>query len=618
MRKDLLPLVFGVFVSTLLSGTLVIAGLKAGITPGVSPLVVLFAWGAFRSKVGGGQGSRFLNISQVAGSAGMAVTSGVIFTAPLVQILYKNRGLEVPPVDYVTLTLLSLAGALMGFGFVGLATKKFLTDPTLPAPEARACEAMIDAAVHDKGERPKLGRSLVLGSLLGAFAPLIVALGLATDHVVLFAKKMAGRADFRADLPLSPIYIGIGGLLSISTALLVFTGSSMRLIGDFILVGIDPASEQATLFPDISMRWVGGAAMTVAVAYSLVKFLGVRTSSAASVSAEDERILAVDPKQKVLLYASILGGLVLMVGWLFTQEGGVTTFGLSMSAAVSITLLLMVTLGAILSLQIGSSASPVSGTVFVTTLILCLVALQIERNSIDDVLLLTPLLVGACVAVCTANDSSQDYKTMQFCGVPVQDGFLAQILGLIGGCLIVPYVLYIAHEAFTLGSPELEAPQGALFATLVDAILLAGDLAWGPIAVGLALGAFAVGLDIVGGKRGIQLPSMALAVGIYLPPYIGVGILIGATCRWLGERGGKQRGESILAAAGLITGAAAFDLVIGSLIVATAPTGGMEFSPASLLLFGETPALVMNILGLVGIGIIGVTLFTNSRNKTTG
>ena len=46
---------------------MVIAGLKAGITPGVSPLVVLFAWGAFTRRIAAGGGTRFLNIAQVAG-----------------------------------------------------------------------------------------------------------------------------------------------------------------------------------------------------------------------------------------------------------------------------------------------------------------------------------------------------------------------------------------------------------------------------------------------------------------------------------------------------------------------------------------------------------------------
>ncbi|MDP6954851.1 MAG: hypothetical protein QF599_02660, partial [Planctomycetota bacterium] len=67
-HSDRLSLLFGVLISALLSGTLVIAGLKAGITPGVSPLVILVAWGAFSARASGARGRRFLNIAQVAGS----------------------------------------------------------------------------------------------------------------------------------------------------------------------------------------------------------------------------------------------------------------------------------------------------------------------------------------------------------------------------------------------------------------------------------------------------------------------------------------------------------------------------------------------------------------------
>ena len=244
-----------------------------------------------------------------------------------------------------------------------------------------------------------------------------------------------------------------------------------------------------------------------------------------------------------------------------------------------------------------------------------MVALFLGHQSIEDVTLLTPLLVGACVAVCTANDSSQDYKTMQFCGVRPSDGFTAQLLGLVAGCVVVPISLWIAHNAYTLGSDALPAPQGVMFATLVDGLLLQEALPWAPIIIGLAVGAAAVTMDVVAGKRGHQLPSMALAVGIYLPPYLGVGILLGAIFRWLGERGGIQRHESILAAAGLITGAAALDLILGVLVIA-----GVDLE-ALLKLFGTeseldgqsaadvawrlVPESLTSFIGLAGILVLG-------------
>ena len=583
MKRDIWPVLFGVIISTLLAGTLVLAGLKAGITPGVSPLVILFAWGAFSKWATGSGGGRFLNLAQVAGSAGMAVTAGVIFTAPMLQILYSNliasgneayAGLEVPPVDWKTLIYMCVAGALIGFGFVGLTTKRFLSDPTLPAPEARACEAMVEAAVTKPWKRPFLGRSLYLGVIAGIVAPLMVKLGVAVEKIGYGRTMAVGPADeagnremreFHLDAPFSPIYLGIGALLTISTALLVFGGSFLRMAGDAGLTIVPEA--YLPYFPADSMRWVGGGAMTVAVAFSLFRFFQKRKPAKADYFNEherDESLLVISKGRLFFLIVSVLAGFAMLFYWLYQQEGSLDPFVYWMSGAILLLSMLMVALGAILSLQIGSSASPVSGTVFVTTLVLCFVALHFGRTSLTDIAIVVPLIVAACVAVCTANDSSQDYKTMQLCGVRVQSGFLAQLLGLMAGAVIVPYSLHIAHEAYVLGSDQLTAPQGKLFATLIDGLLMQSSLPLVPIVIGLGIGVIAVVIEILASKKGMQLPSMALAVGIYLPSYLGIGILIGALFRWFGEGDRKQRAESILCAAGLITGAALFDLILGA------------------------------------------------------
>jgi putative OPT family oligopeptide transporter len=605
MKRLLLPVVFGLGLTAVLSGTFVIAGLKAGITPGVSPLVILSAWGIFAARAGGREGTRFLNLAQVAGSGGMAVTAGVIFTAPVIQIVFRQRGLEPPPVDVVSLIILSLSGALIGFGFVGLTTRKFLSDPSLPAPEARACTTMIRAASTDAARRPLMGRSLFAALGLGVFATLATKMGLMAGGVQIFSQKRAA-GDFTVALPLDALLIGIGGLLTLPTALLIFGGAMVRMTGEYLLGGFPPGSAAAANFVDvvggnteIAMRWLGGGTMLVAVCYSLVKFLRLRAFQSAE---SDQQLLEVDPVIRQLLTAAIVLGMAVLVGWL-ASNAGIGSFMVTMAFTVLVMAMLMTTLGAILSLQIGSSASPVSGTIFVTTLVLCLAALAVGHASIDDVLILTPLTVGACVAVCAANDSSQDYKTLQLSGMRVQEGFLAQLLGLCVGAVVVPSVLYVADRSFGLGSEALPAPQGKMFSTLVDGLLLESRLPWYPIAAGLVLGVFAVGLEIFSRRRSLILPAMALAVGIYLPAAIGTGILTGAVFRFLGERGrARQTNESILSAAGLITGSAALELILGIAILAGFEESGLE-------LFHSPGTWTAGL----GISAVGGLLWWNSR-----
>jgi len=603
---DRLGITFGVIVSTILASSLVIAGLKAGITPGVSPLVILFAWGAFTKKVASGAGTRFLNLAQVAGSAGMAVTAGVIFTAPVVQILYRDKGLEVPPVDIVSLIILSLAGSLIGFGFVGLTTKKFLSDKSLPAPEAHACETMIEAAAADPSKRPNLKVSLYAGMLVGVLTPLIVRMGLVKGALATHLHR--GKGSLEVGLPLDVMTIGIGALLTLGTGLLVFAGAAVRLIGQYYLTGVEvdglPMAGQEIEF---SMRWVGGGAMGIAVLWSLMRFASARVSN--DKEEDPQGLLEVPTNVQRWLKLSIVVGMGIILAWLIAEEGaGVYAF--SMTGAILLSSMVMVGLGAILSLQIGSSASPVSGTIFVTTLVLCGTSLALNHTQIEDVLILTPLLVGACVAVCTANDSSQDYKTLELCGVPVRDGFIAQFLGLMFAAIAVPVALYVAHDAYTLGSDQLKAPQATMFAGIFDAILIERQVPLMPVLIGAVIGAVSIGVEVLGKARGLMLPAMAFAVGIYLPADVGIAILVGTLFRFFAEgKGVRQRGESILAAAGLITGAALLDLVLGVAIVA-------GFDDKKLALGLDLNPALMGAGTLVLILVAGAVIFINSRRAT--
>ncbi|CAK0853681.1 unnamed protein product [Prorocentrum cordatum] len=657
---DVKAIAYGLFVTLILSATMVVAGLKAGITPGVSPLVVLCGWGAFRKASRGPAGSRFLNLSQVAGSAGMAIVSGVIFSEPLLQVMHLNfaqdeldrlgvekklaempwgeaqslmaqYGLSIPEVDVPVNIMACLVGSLIGWGFVGLTTRKFLSDPTLPAPEATACVSMIEAAVADNGHRPRLGVSLML-SIVGSFVTRVLALlSLASSSILVWSREGASGSAFELLVPFDSgaLYLGIGALLTVPTALLTFTGSFVRLVGDFLLAGVEPGTDLAAKMPANSMRWVGGGAMTVAVAYSLARFLGaglVRRPRAAQSAGDVEASTGADSlldigarNARVLAGAVAVGALGLAI-WLFATEG-FSAFSVLMVVAILVMASLMVPLGAILSLQIGGSCSPVSGTVFVTTLVLCLVALATGQRDVGAVPTITTLLVAACVAVCSANDVSQDYKTLQLCGVAPREGFLAQILGLLVGSIVVPLSLYVADSAYGLGTDALPAPQGKMFATLVQGLLIEEELPWYPILIGVGVGACAVVLDYVGGRLGVQMPAMSIPVGLYLGADTGIGILIGSAFRFAGERmrerttgvPGSQTHECILAAAGMITGGAFLDLLLGVAIL-------FGFDPATLSVFSSSgadgkldmPLALSDSLSVLGLLFLGWVLLHNS------
>jgi len=205
--------------------------------------------------------------------------------------------------------------------------------------------------------------------------------------------------------------------------------------------------------------------------------------------------------------------------------------------------------------------------------------------------------------------------------VAPREGFLAQAVGLLTGAIIVPFSLYIANEAYGIGTDRLVAPQGQMFSVLIDGLLLSNAVPWGPVGVGCAIGSAAVGVDIMASRFGMQLPAMAMTVGLYLPAEMGIGVLAGSFFRYAGEKvrerkvGRPERThESILTAAGLITGSAFMDLVLG---IATL----FGFNISSLSIFtseGEEgkiplPEAIQTLTSLMGIAFLLSLLYGNAR-----
>lgn len=247
------------------------------------------------------------------------------------------------------------------------------------------------------------------------------------------------------------------------------------------------------------------------------------------------------------------------------------------------------------------------------------------RNAFSDVELLQNVLTGTCVAVSAANDLSQDCKALQLCGFPPRSGFVAQLIGGLAGSIVVPCALYVADDAYGLGTERLIAPQGQMFATLVDGLLLAAKVPFKPVAVGIGIGVVGVLADFLVSRESIQIPAMAMAVGLYLPASLGMGILVGSLCRFAGEQvrmctkssneAFLRTHESILAASGLITGSAFLDLCLGIGVLA-------GFSTEQLSLFttsGEEgkaplPEVLQTVLAIIGIAALGAISFFNSLN----
>jgi putative OPT family oligopeptide transporter len=225
---------------------------------------------------------------------------------------------------------------------------------------------------------------------------------------------------------------------------------------------------------------------------------------------------------------------------------------------------------------VGTSSNPVSGMTIATLLLTALlyVALGRTENTVGDPRMAI-LLVGAIIAISAAiaGDTSQDLKTGFLLGATPRRQQIGEMIGVLTAATVMGSVLMVLHGGIGIGSEELPAPQATLMALVIDGVVNA-DLPWALVVAGIFLAAV---FEMVG------LPSLVVAVGLYLPLSLMSPILVGGIVRLAIEKRHaaridvlrEKRENGVLFASGLIAGAALVGVII-----------------AGLVFFGEQSALI--------------------------
>jgi putative OPT family oligopeptide transporter len=139
------------------------------------------------------------------------------------------------------------------------------------------------------------------------------------------------------------------------------------------------------------------------------------------------------------------------------------------------------------------------------------------------------------------------------------------------------------------------------------------QLNWTMILIGVAIGAVLIVIDIVlerGGSKA-RVPALAVGLGIYLPPSVGMALVAGALIAWglqlhlakrkaSGDKVGAERIErrGVLVTSGLIVGESLMGVILAAVIGATGRDDplalvGAGFAPAAQWLGLAVFALVI-------------------------
>lgn len=543
------------------------------------------------------------NIVQTIASSAVAV-SAIVFVLPGLVMIGWWQGFP-----YWTTVGVCAIGGTLGVMYSVPLRRALVTGSDLPYPEGVAAAEVLkvgEAAEEGgmAGNRKSL-RAIVLGSLSAAGFSLLAALKVLSNDLSVAFRVGAGGSTVGASLSLA--LIGVGHLVGVSVGAAMLLGLVISygvllpaLTWDHLPAGASvPDVVSSTFSSDV--RFVGAGAMGVAAIWSLVKILGpiVRGIRAAGVSARVRRGGETVDLTERDLPITVVAGIsavalvpIALLLWNFTRG---TQLAGTMTGTIVVSLVYVVVIGAVIAAVagymaglIGSSNSPLSGVGILVVIGAALLAVLVHGDSdpahstalIAYALFTTAIVFGIATV---SNDNLQDLKTGQLVGATPWRQQVALVIGVVFGSLVIAPVLDLLGTAFGFqGAPgagpnALAAPQAALISALAKGVF-GGNLNWGLIGLGAAIGVVVVAVDeMLGRTTRFRLPPLAVGMGMYLPMSLTLLIPIGAVLgrlhdRWAERQGGDvelKKRLGVLMATGLIVGESLFGVVFAGIVAAS-------------------------------------------------
>ncbi|HSM69585.1 MAG TPA: OPT/YSL family transporter [Xanthomonadales bacterium] len=488
------------------------------------------------------------NIVQTVASGVNGASSGLMFSVPAIFIL--GYGTDFNP---ILLTFGAIAGAFLGIGFIIPLRKQMIDYERLTYPGGVAVATILKAP--GAGVR-KAMFLLVAAVVSGAAHYLSQSTGVEYWHL----GDQLGWPDYMNGVwYLSLLSIGVGYIAGKGGVAFIIGGYVCYwvlspLLSGFGLFPVDPQTSEVISDPDqlrlllyrpvgIGML-IGGAVAGVIMAFPMI-VSAVRSMQNA---ARTDAALSSDEMPIKLLYFAIGGAAILLavMAILSTEKMGI---GRGISMALVGTLWIWIA-GVILSEAIGrTNWSPLSGMTLIAVTILIFISSGLGDTKAAIV---SAVMVGAaaCVAMSQATDLMLDLKTGYLVGATPRQQQFGQFLGAWLGPILIVVLIFVLHEAYTLGSDKLPAPQGQALASMVNGIV-GGDVPVQKYLAGAGLGAL----------LSIAQPGLGITVGLgfYLPFAIvltySIGTLLRVVTDWkFGHKYAEDVGIPI--AAGVIVGEA--------------------------------------------------------------
>jgi putative OPT family oligopeptide transporter len=565
----------GLFLALILGSANAYLGLYAGMTVSASIPAAVISMAILRML--GRATILENNVVQTIASAGEAVAAGAIFTFPALVLLTQN-----PRLPYWDVTMLCLAGGTMGSLLVVFLRRAYIVEERLPFPEGLACAHVLRAGESGTQNAAPLAWGGFISAALKASQDI---LGIIPGAGA--AARWIGGAAFAGSLDISAALLGIGYIIGIGIASLVFLGGALGWLVAIPIFSLKhpelrslEAGVAAQKIWSEQTRYLGVGAMLVGGAATLWRLRGpigrglveglrtFRDRHSATVPAREDTDLS---SAAVLTAVALCVPVIAIICYLLSGS-------LWLSAILAIALGLIgffaTAIAGYLTGIVGASNNPVSGVTIIVLLAIALILkLMGVAASIGPQL---AIMAGAvvCTAAAMAGDSLHDLATGFHVRATPRALEIAVLTGAIAAAFVMAPVLDLLIRAYGLaGTPgagphALAAPQAFLMAKIAQGVFR-GGLPWGTVGLGAAIAGALVVIDRMLEKRGSswRTPVMPVAIGLYLPFGLSVTIMLGALARMLFRFEGEG-GPGLLLAAGLVAGEALMGVASGALVTA--------------------------------------------------
>lgn len=551
------------------------------------------------------------NIVQTIGSSGESQAAGVIFTIPALFI-WAAEFSSISKPSLTEIFVLACLGGCLGIVFM-IPLRRHLIKrehKTLPYPEGTACAEVLKAG--DKGGAQ--ATPVFLGVGAGAtYKFLMSGFGFWQETITVPIKLVR---NFVVSIDAIPALLGVGYIIGPRISAIMFAGGALSGVilvplfsyfGDtmtgFLHYAGGPISEMSgDAVRSTFVRYMGVGAVAGGGILSLLKAIPIIVRSFTE-GYSDIRSRAEAPTQEIprterdlpMRFILISSVVIAILVWLLTPS--------SLIGAILVVIFsfFFVTVSSRIVGLVGSSSNPASGMTIATLLGTTLIFVALGYAGTTG--MVAALSVGAivCIAICSAGDISQDLKTGYLVGATPSKQQVGELIGAIATAPAIAATLYLLNNAYGFvpdaAHPEpLQAPQANLMATIIKGVMQ-GDLPWGLIFSGMGL---AVIVEFMG------FPSLAFAVGLYLPMSLSSGVMAGGLVKMFVNRGRfeKRMGEDagILYSSGLIAGEALIGILLALFI-----TVGWRFTFAEgwMGLWGAAGSLVVFALLVISLVLTG-------------